>query len=61
MGYTKLEKKKNGNFLIFNFELKYFLNESYTNALEKMEMWNLKQNQFAVFTRDQKFISWIDK
>jgi len=42
-------------------DLKYFLNESYTNALKNMEMWNIKQNQYAVFTRDNKIISWNNK
>jgi len=42
-------------------DLKYFLNESYTNALKKIEMWNIKQNQYVVFTRDEKIISWYNE
>jgi hypothetical protein len=43
------------------FDLKYFLNQSYTNALEKMELLKLKHNQYAVFTRDKKIISWYNE
>jgi len=40
------------------FDLKHFLHHSYTNALDKMTLLNLKHNQYAVFTRDEKIISW---
>jgi len=42
------------------FDLKYFLNESYANALEKMEMLNLQQNLFTILTRDGNIISWTN-
>jgi len=42
------------------FDIKYFLNQSYTNAWKKMKMLNIKENQYAVFTRDEKLISWYN-
>jgi len=41
-------------------DLKYFLNQSYLNALEKMTMSNLKQNQYSIFTRDKTVILWFE-
>jgi hypothetical protein len=41
--------------------LKYFLNQSYANALENMEILNLKHTQYAIFTLDKKVISWYNE
>jgi len=49
------------------FHLKYFLNQTYTNAFDKMEVFNENQfnrkgNQYVVFTRtlDKKIICWYN-
>jgi len=42
------------------FDLKYFLNESYANALEKMEILNIKPDQSTILTRNGNIISWYN-
>jgi len=42
------------------FDLKYFLNESYANALEKMEILNIQPDQSTVLTRKGNIISWYN-
>jgi hypothetical protein len=51
------------------FDLKYFLKQSYTNAFDKMEIFNLKENQFnykgnqcAVLTGtyNKQIVSWYN-
>jgi len=46
---------------IFWLNLKYFLNESYENAFHEMEIYTIKEQQYAVLTcsSDQKIISWF--
>jgi len=46
------------------FDLKFFVNQSYVNALENMEMLTLKRNQYAVAIRgcrDENLISWYNE
>jgi len=46
------------------FNLKFFRNQSYANALEKMEVFNVKENTYAIVTKgrnDRKIISWCNK
>jgi len=38
------------------FDLKYFLDQTYANALETMEMLIVKENEYAVLTRDKQII-----
>jgi len=44
-------------------DLKYFLNQSYDSAFDKMEMFNIQENKFAVLTNtiDKKIITWENK
>lgn len=54
-------KKMDDDITLLWDDLKYFLNESYASALKNLEILNLKQNQYTVFTHDQKIISWQNK
>jgi len=43
-------------------DLKYFLNQSYANAFDEMEMFHIRENQYAVLTKehDKTIISWYN-
>jgi len=46
---------------LFWFNIKYFLNESYMNTFHEMQIYTIKEQQYAVLTcaHDQKIISWF--